>query len=119
VTDFLQLITHDTELRSVAILQDDFQATVVIDVADGTVAEVARRLAHSEDRSLDALADSHPALAVERVDLARKYPEKLAALKAQFDADAGRYHVYPFIDWDDVLKRRIHNNVPLKGFAKQ
>ena len=55
----------------------------------------------------------------ERVDLARKYPEKLAALKAQFDADAGRYHVYPFIDWDDVLKRRIHNNVPLKGFAKQ
>ena len=55
----------------------------------------------------------------ERVDLAKKYPERLAALKAQFDADAQRYHVYPFIDWDDVIKRRIHNNIPLKGFAKQ
>jgi arylsulfatase A-like enzyme len=55
----------------------------------------------------------------ERVDLARKFPAKLAELKAQFDADAERYHIYPFIDWDDVIHRRIHNNVPLKGFAKQ
>ena len=46
----------------------------------------------------------------ERIDLAKKYPEKLAALKAQFDADAVRYHIYPFIDWDDVFHRRIHNH---------
>lgn len=47
----------------------------------------------------------------ERVDLAKKYPEKLAALKAQFDADAERFHIYPFIDWDDVIHKRIHNTV--------
>jgi arylsulfatase len=46
----------------------------------------------------------------ERIDLARKYPERLAALKAQFDADAERYHIYPLIDWDDVFHQRIHNH---------
>jgi arylsulfatase len=44
----------------------------------------------------------------ERIDLAKKYPEKLEALKALFDQEAKAYHIYPFIDWDDVLKRRIH-----------
>jgi arylsulfatase len=52
----------------------------------------------------------------ERVNLAGRYPEKLAELKAQFDADAVRYHIYPLIDWEDVLKRRIHN-VPGRPFA--
>lgn len=46
----------------------------------------------------------------ERVNLAARYPEKLAALKAQFDADAVAYHIYPFIDWSDVFNRRIHNH---------
>ncbi len=46
----------------------------------------------------------------ERVDLAKKYPEKLEALKALFDKEAKQYNIYPFIDWDDVLKRRIHAN---------
>ena len=46
----------------------------------------------------------------ERIDLAKKYPEKLEALKALFDQRAKEYNIYPFIDWDDVLKRRIHNN---------
>ena len=46
----------------------------------------------------------------ERIDLAKKYPERLAELKAQFDLDAQRYHIYPFIDWDDVFHRRFHNN---------
>lgn len=46
----------------------------------------------------------------ERVDLAKKYPEKLEALKALFDQEAKQYNIYPLIDWDDVLKRRIHNN---------
>ncbi|HWK04272.1 MAG TPA: arylsulfatase [Puia sp.] len=46
----------------------------------------------------------------ERIDLAKKYPEKLEALKALFDQEAKAYHIYPFIDWDDVLKRRIHTS---------
>ncbi len=45
----------------------------------------------------------------ERIDLAKKYPEKLAELKKQFDEDAQRYHIYPFIDWDDVFHARIHH----------
>ena len=44
----------------------------------------------------------------EQVDLAAKYPEKLAELKALFEKDAQRYNIYPFIDWDDVFKRRFH-----------
>ena len=50
----------------------------------------------------------------ERIDLAKKYSEKLAALKLLFDAEAGRYHIYPLIDWEDVYKRRIHrvNYIP-------
>ncbi len=46
----------------------------------------------------------------ERVDLAKTNPAKLNELKALFDVQAIKNHVYPFIDWEDVLKRRIHNN---------
>jgi len=44
----------------------------------------------------------------ERIDLAKKYPEKLKALQDLFDDNAKKYNIYPFIDWDDVFKRRIH-----------
>lgn len=44
----------------------------------------------------------------ERVDLAGKYPEKLAELKAEFEAQAQAHHLYPYITWDDVLNGRIH-----------
>lgn len=44
----------------------------------------------------------------ERNDLAKKYPEKLKELQARFDAEAKSHNLYPFIDWDDVLHRRIH-----------
>ncbi len=44
----------------------------------------------------------------ERVDLAKKNPEKLKELQAQFDADATKNRLYPLIDWDDVLHRRFH-----------
>lgn len=44
----------------------------------------------------------------ERIDLAKKYPEKLKELQALFDEQAKTNNIYPFIDWDDVLKRRIH-----------
>jgi len=46
----------------------------------------------------------------ERVDLAKKYPEKLAELKALFDQQAQEHHLYPLITWDDVLNSRIHRN---------
>jgi arylsulfatase A-like enzyme len=44
----------------------------------------------------------------ERIDLAKKNPEKLAELQLLFDEEAKRYNIYPFIDWEDVFKRRIH-----------
>lgn len=44
----------------------------------------------------------------ERINLADKYPDKLNELKALFDDQAKKNHIYPFIDWDDVLKGRIH-----------
>ena len=39
-------------------------------------------------------------------DLATKYPERLKELKAQFDVQANKYKLYPFIDWIDVELRR-------------
>src|SRR5450432_1570636 len=36
----------------------------------------------------------------ERIDLAKKHPEKLAELQLLFDEEATRYNIYPFIDWD-------------------
>jgi arylsulfatase A-like enzyme len=55
----------------------------------------------------------------ERIDLAKKYPEKLEALKALFDREAKEYNIYPLIDWDDVLKRRVHSNVKAGEAAKK
>jgi arylsulfatase len=46
----------------------------------------------------------------ERVNLAKKYPEKLAELKALFEEDAKKYNIYPFIDWEDVFKARLINS---------
>jgi arylsulfatase len=46
----------------------------------------------------------------ERIDLAKKYPEKLKELKAVFEAQAQKNHLYPFIDWYDVYHQRIHKN---------
>jgi arylsulfatase len=46
----------------------------------------------------------------ERVNLASKYPEKLVELKKLFDEQAKENNVYPLIDWQDVLGRKIHNN---------
>ncbi len=36
----------------------------------------------------------------ERTDLAAKYPDKLKALKALFDEDAAKYHIYPLMDYE-------------------
>ena len=52
----------------------------------------------------------------ERIDLAKKYPEKLAELKAEFEEQAKAHHLYPYITWDDVLNGRIHNLKNNKSF---
>jgi arylsulfatase A-like enzyme len=49
----------------------------------------------------------------ERIDLAKKYPEKLAQLKAEFEEQAKEHHLYPYITFDDVYKGRIrHTYLP-------
>jgi arylsulfatase len=55
----------------------------------------------------------------ERVDLAKKYPEKLAHLKALFEEQAQKHHLYPLITWDDVLNGRIHRTKDRKSFAEE
>ena len=46
----------------------------------------------------------------ERIDLAKKHPEKLAELKALFDATAVKYNMYPLIDWSDVYQQKFINS---------
>ncbi|HTN38343.1 MAG TPA: arylsulfatase [Arachidicoccus sp.] len=46
----------------------------------------------------------------ENIDLAKKYPEKLKELKAVFDQQAEKNHLYPLIDWYDVREKRLHHN---------
>jgi len=52
----------------------------------------------------------------ERIDLAKKYPEKLAELKALFEDQAKAHHLYPYITWDDVFNARIHRTPGSKSF---
>ena len=53
----------------------------------------------------------------ERIDLAKKYPEKLAELKALFEEQAKVHHLYPYITWDDVFHARIHRTPGAKPFC--
>jgi len=53
----------------------------------------------------------------ERIDLAKKYPEKLAELKALFEEQAKSHHLYPYITWDDVFNARIHRTSGSKPFC--
>lgn len=46
----------------------------------------------------------------ERVDLAKKNPEKLSELKALFEEQAKKHNLYPLITWDDVRNGRIHRS---------
>lgn len=54
----------------------------------------------------------------ERIDLAKKNPEKLAELKTVFDEEAKKNQVYPFIDWDDVFNQRIHHTAKTSPATK-
>jgi len=46
----------------------------------------------------------------ERVNLAKKYPDKVAKLRALFEQLAQEHDLYPLITWDDVLNGRIHRS---------
>lgn len=54
----------------------------------------------------------------ERIDLAKKHPDKLAELKAEFEVQAKAHNLYPFITWDDVLNGRIHASKGRKPFSE-
>ena len=41
----------------------------------------------------------------ERVNLAQKHPEKLKELRALYDAEAAKYHIYPLIDIEYAAER--------------
>ena len=45
----------------------------------------------------------------ERIDLAKKDPEKLAELKAEFEAQAKADNLHPYITFDDMLSHRLHH----------
>jgi arylsulfatase A-like enzyme len=55
----------------------------------------------------------------ERVDLAKKYPDKVAKLKALFEEQAQEHQLYPLITWDDVLTGKIHRTKDSKSFAEE
>jgi arylsulfatase A-like enzyme len=45
----------------------------------------------------------------ERINLAQKYPEKLAQLNAEYEQQAQSHHLYPYITFDDLYNQRIHH----------
>ena len=55
----------------------------------------------------------------ERLNLAQKYPQKLAELRALFEQQAQSHHLYPLITWDDVLNAKIHRNKDSKSLQEQ
>ncbi len=55
----------------------------------------------------------------ETVDLAKKFPEKLTQLKAEFEEQAKTHNLYPLITWEDVFNGRIHRNKDSKSLLEE
>ena len=55
----------------------------------------------------------------ERLNLAKKYPAKLAQLRALFEEQADTHHLKPYITWDDVGAGRIHRSKDSKPLDQQ
>ncbi len=55
----------------------------------------------------------------ERLNLAQKYPEKLAALRSLFEQQAQSHNLYPLITWDDVINARIHRTKGSKSLQEE
>lgn len=77
----------------------------IIDFSYGKVATTGDRSFDEDFWQLYNLKDDP----TETNDLAKKYPEKLDELKKIFDEQAKANHLYPLIDWYDVLHQRIHH----------
>ena len=45
----------------------------------------------------------------ERIDLAKKYPEKQTQLKAEYDEQAKAHHLAPYLTFDDFSSGRVHH----------
>jgi len=45
----------------------------------------------------------------ERIDLAKKFPEKLAQLKAEYEEQARLHHLAPYITWEDLKSGQLKN----------
>jgi arylsulfatase A-like enzyme len=80
----------------------------VIDLGRLQTAKPAGTIVNNFDTDVWELYDLNTDF-TERNNLAAKYPEKLKELKALFDDQAKKNNIYPFIDWEDVLKGRIHH----------
>jgi arylsulfatase len=55
----------------------------------------------------------------ERIDLAMKYPDKLAELKAEYDKQAQSHHLYPYITFDDLYAGRTHHTYLPQWYVDQ
>jgi arylsulfatase len=55
----------------------------------------------------------------ERVDLAKKYPEKVAEMRALFEQQARDHQLYPLITWDDLLAGKFHRGMDHKSFKQE
>ena len=55
----------------------------------------------------------------ETIDLAKKYPEKLAQLKSEFEELAKAHNLYPLITWEDVFNGRIHRTKDSKSLLDE
>jgi arylsulfatase len=55
----------------------------------------------------------------ETIDLAKKYPEKLAQLKSEFEEQAKAHNLYPLITWEDVFNGCIHRTKDSKSLLDE
>ncbi len=55
----------------------------------------------------------------ERVNLARKYPDRLASLKSLFEEQARVHDLYPLITWDNVLNGRFLRSKDSKSLDEE
>ena len=54
----------------------------------------------------------------ERVNLAKRFPAKLAELRGLFDKEAEAHNLYPLITWDDIYAGRVHRAANAKPEKK-
>lgn len=51
----------------------------------------------------------------ERVDLAKKNPQKLAELRVEFEVQAKAHNLYPYITWDDLVGGKLQHGFSFRA----